>query len=188
MTRLPNKRGKKVFFLRFAEEGFPCGEDDIQIEEVENLQTTIFKPGFNWFTSLEKATKARNEIIESIRPIPYLRGEAMSEIRKDFDRAYQERYGIKPDETHAALWAAKWMAERCAQVAYDDELDFKDAQIESLQSDRTDQELLIAQLQARVEAYERALEAIACKEPYHNLDGYCCRAAKVLRTHKGESR
>ena len=117
MTRLPNKRGKKVFFLRFAEEGFPCGEDDIQIEEVENLQTTIFKPGFNWFTSLEKATKARNEIIESIRPIPYLRGEAMSEIRKDFDRAYQERYGIKPDETHAALWAAKWVAERCAKQA-----------------------------------------------------------------------
>ena len=117
--------------------------------------------------------------------------QAMSEIRNDFDKAlriWNRSLKKPPTIKETALWAAKWMAERCAQVAYDDELDFKDAQIESLQSDRTDQELLIAQLQARVEAYERALEAIACKEPYHNLDGYCCRAAKVLRTHKGESR
>lgn len=44
----------------------------------------------------------------------------MSDIRKEFEKAFYEKYpldGREHNPGRVALWAAKWMAERCAKEA-----------------------------------------------------------------------
>lgn len=38
----------------------------------------------------------------------------MSDIKQEFEKAFYEKFTGTNNERHAALWAAKWMAERCA--------------------------------------------------------------------------
>lgn len=43
----------------------------------------------------------------------------MSNIKDEFEKAFLEEWK-SPDGKFRAMWAAKWMAERCAKVAEDD--------------------------------------------------------------------
>lgn len=58
---------KPFYYIRFCEDGYPCGDTEIEIEWCDHPTRSVFKPGFNYFKTKRQAQIAAALIKKALK-------------------------------------------------------------------------------------------------------------------------